>query len=125
MTTCDQCQQQLYPCDTLSGHTTCVECARRNIASAIRLRDRGQSLASAAHPDDRAKVEAAIRKLAASGRPFSANDARSLHGVAGGVVGATFTALNKAGVIRPAGDDTSTGASAHGHRIFRWQGAAA
>lgn len=77
-----------------------------------------------AHPDDRAKVDAAIRELAASGRPFSANDARAIHGVKGGVVGATFTALRKEGVIAPCGDETSSDPGTHGHRIFLWIGAA-
>lgn len=90
-----------------------------------RLRDVGQAIATAAHPDDRAKVEAAIRRLAATGRPFSANDARQIHGIKGGVVGAAFTALHKAGVIQPVGDERSTEAGTHGHRIFKWQGAAA
>ncbi|WP_051549272.1 hypothetical protein [Nocardioides sp. URHA0032] len=90
-----------------------------------RLKFSGQAITTAAHPDDRAKVEAAIRQLAATGRPFSANDARSLHGVVGGVVGATFTAMRKAGVIKSCGDDDSTGESAHGHRIYRWVSASA
>lgn len=83
---------------------------------------RGQAIASAAHPDDRAKVEAAIRQLAATGRPFSSNDARALHGCKGGVVGAAFSALHKAGVIRPCGDETSTSEATHGHRVYRWIG---
>lgn len=86
---------------------------------------KGQAIATAAHPTDRAKVEAAVRQLASSGRPFSANDARAIHGVRGGVVGATFTALRTEGVIRACGDETSTDAGTHGHRIFRWIGAAA
>src|SRR5689334_14933613 len=90
-----------------------------------RLRAAGQAIATAAHPDDRTRVEAVIRSLAATGRPFSANDARKLHGVKGGVVGATFTALRKEGVIKSAGDTDSTGASAHGHRIYQWIGVAA
>lgn len=85
----------------------------------------GQAAASDAHPTDRLVVEAAIRKLAATGRPFSANDARELHGIKGGVVGAAFGALHKARVIRPVGDETSTDRGTHGHRIFLWQGAAA
>ena len=122
---CDQCQGRLWPCDTLSGLTTCVECARRSIATAIRLRDRGQAIATAAHPTERAAVESAIRKLAATGKPFSANDARRLHGVKGGVVGAAFTALRKEGVIRAVGDETSTDPGTHGHRVYLWQGSAA
>lgn len=85
----------------------------------------GQSRATDAHPDDRAKVEAAVRELAATGRPFSANTARAIHGVKGGVVGATFTALHKEGVIRPCGDETSSEPGTHGHRLFQWIGASA
>jgi hypothetical protein len=84
----------------------------------------GQSQATAARPSDAARVEAAIRRLAATGKPFSANDARVIHGVKGGVVGATFTALRKEGVIRAVGDETSTDRGTHGHRIYRWVGAA-
>ena len=88
-------------------------------------KDRGQAIAAAAHPDDRSRVETAIRRLAATGQPFSANDARKIHGLKGGVVGATFTAMHKAGVIKAAGDTDSTGESAHGHRIYQWVGVAA
>lgn len=84
----------------------------------------GQAKATAAHPDAAAAVEAAIRQLAATRRPFSANDARKVHGVKGGVVGATFTRLHKAGVIEPCGDETSTDPGTHGHRVYRWVGAA-
>ena len=91
----------------------------------LAAKDRGQAVASAAHPDERSRVEAAIRQLAATGKPFSANDARALHGVKGGVVGAAFTALRKEGVIQACGDETSTDEGTHGHRIYRWVGVAA
>lgn len=102
----------------LVQHPSLCSCA------GLALKERGQSIATAAHPDDRARVEAAVRELAASGRPFSANDARAIHGVKGGVVGATFTALRKEGVIAPCGDETSSDPGTHGHRIFLWIGAA-
>lgn len=95
------------------------------LPSAERARDEAMVRVLAARPDDRSKVEAAIRRLAATGRPFSANDARELHGVKGGVVGSTFNALRQAGVISPAGDEKSTDKATHGHRIFKWIGAAA
>lgn len=91
----------------------------------LKAKARGQSIATAAHPDDRSRVEAAVRQLAARGKPFSANEARLIHGVRGGVVGATFTALKNEGVIRACGDETSTDAGTHGHRIYRWEGTAA
>jgi len=89
-----------------------------------RLKVAGQSIASAAHPDERAKVDAAIRQLAATGRPFSANDARQIHGVVGGVVGAAFTAARKAGLIRRIGREPSSAKSTHGHEISQWISAA-
>lgn len=105
-------------CDGCGYHPETQGCA----CEGNRLKVAGQSIATAAHPADRAKVEAAVRQLAATGRPFSANDCRAIHGVTGGVVGATFTALRKEGVIRAVGDETSTDAGTHGHRIFRWIG---
>lgn len=105
--------------DLKTQHPRLCSCA------GVQLKVRGQAIASAAHPDDRSKVEAAIREAAASGRPFSANSIRDQHGVTGGVVGAAFTAMRKAGVIRSCGDDDSTGDSAHGHRIYQWIGVAA
>jgi len=85
----------------------------------------GQARASAAHPDERARVDAAIRQLAATGRPFSANQAREIHGVRGGVVGAAFTAARKAGLIRRIGREASTDPGTHGHEIGQWVGVAA
>lgn len=75
-----------------------------------------------ARPDDAAQVEAVVRRLAASGRPFSANDARQLHGVRGGVVGATFNALRAAGVIEYVGAEPSTDRGTHGKSVGLWQG---
>lgn len=120
--TCDQCTGPLYPVDVLTNNTVCVECARKQLTTAIRLKHRGQALASAAHPDDRAKVDAAIRQLAATGREFSSNEARGLHGVAGPVVGAAFTAARKAGLIRAVGFTTSTDPGTHAHHVRLWLG---
>ena len=85
----------------------------------------GMARASAAHPTERAKVEAAIRQLARTGRPFSANEARKIHGVSGGVVGAAFNAMREAGVITAIGGTASSKGNTHGHRIALWQGVAA
>lgn len=111
---------------------TCPDCDQgrqpsplARIHAAIAERDAGMARATSAHPDEASRVAAAIRQLAAQGRPFSANDAREIHGVKGGVVGATFTALRKEGVIKPVGDEISTDKGTHGHRIYRWIGAAA
>ena len=127
------CGGPLYPCDLLSGLTTCVECARRalrasragthaNVTAAIALRDQGQQQASDARPDDRARVDAAIRAAAATGLPFSANSIRSQHGVKGPVVGAAFTAARKAGLIERIGREASTDPGTHGHEVGTWRG---
>lgn len=105
-------------CTGCGYHVATQGCACAGLAA----KAKGQAIATAAHPADRVRVEAAIRQLAATGRPFSANDARLIHGVKGGTVGATFTALRKEGVIRSCGDETSTDAGTHGHRIYMWQG---
>lgn len=113
-------------CDECGFHLAAQGCAcAGTLRFPLALKAQGQAAALAAHPTERARVEAAIRQLAATGKAFSANDARALHGATGGVVGATFTALRKEGVIRAVGDETSSKGSTHGHRIFQWQGVAA
>ena len=86
---------------------------------------RGQAIATNAHQSDAAKVDAAIRQLAATGREFSSNEARGLHGVVGPVVGARFTAARKAGLIRSVGFTESTSESTHAHPVRTWVGVAA
>ena len=108
-------------CPGCGFHVKSQGCACAGLAA----KAKGQDIAANAHPDERSRVEAAIRQLAATGMPFSANDARAIHGVKGGVVGAAFTALRKEGVIKPIGDETSTDPGTHGHRVYRWQGVAA
>lgn len=93
-----------------------------DLAAGLAAKAVGQARATDAHPDDRARVDAAIRTLAATGRPFSANDARAIHGVKGGVVGAAFGAARRSGLIVPVGDETSSDPGTHAHRIFRWTG---
>lgn len=118
---CDRCGGPLYVCD--AGFTTCVECERRPlVAAANAAKAEGMARATAARPADAVRVEAAIRRLAATGHPFSANDARTIHGVKGGVVGATFNALKAAGVIRVVGDETSTDKGTHGKSVALWVG---
>lgn len=130
---CTLCRQPLDRAAVLNACSTCTDCARAAIRASRRpspkhgaaLRDAGQAVASAAHPDERAKVDAAIRRLAAMGREFSSNDARGLHGVTGPVVGAAFTAARKAGVIRAVGFTTSTDPGTHAHPVRTWIGVAA
>jgi hypothetical protein len=94
----------------------CVDCG-------VALKFTGQAQASAAHPDDRAKVDAAIRQLASTRREFSSNDARRLHGVRGPVVGAAFSAAAKAGLIRRIGYEPSTDPDTHSHPVAVWRAA--
>lgn len=93
----------------------CLNCGTRAKAT-------GQARTSAAHPSERAAVDAAIRQLAATGRPFSSNDARPLHNVSGPVVGAAFTAAAKAGLIVRTGYEPSTDPGTHGHPVATWIG---
>jgi len=90
------------------------------------LGERGMALASQAHPDERARVDAAIRTLAARPGEWSANDLRELTGgIRGPVVGAAFQAAAKAGLIRKVGFTPSTDPGTHGHPISTWRGVAA
>lgn len=123
-----ECKNRHHSPRFSSGRWSCDDCTnnvRQNeqaaaISRAMEARDRGMSVAVAAHPDEASRVAAAIRTLAATGRPFSANDARHLHGVKGGVVGATFTALKTAGEIKPVGAETSTDRGTHGKPVALW-----
>lgn len=90
-----------------------------------RLAARGMSAASNARPSDRAAVDAAIRRLAAEGKPFSANQARAIHHVRGPVVGAAFQAAAKAGLIVKVGFEPSTDPGTHAHPVAMWTGVAA
>ena len=108
-------------CPSCGFHIKSQGCA----CAGQRLKFKGQATVVNARPADRAKVDAAIHQLAASGKPFSSNDARPLHGVAGPVVGAAFTAAAKAGVIRRIGYITSTEPGTHAHPVAEWIGVAA
>lgn len=119
---CSRCPGPLDLAATLTGFDFCLDCERKDLDAAIKLKRRGQAIASAAHPDERARVDAAIRAAAATGLPFSANSIRSQHGVVGGVVGAAFTAARKAGLIQRIGREPSSSVSTHGHEIGQWLG---
>jgi len=82
---------------------------------------------AAASTDERARIDAAIRKVAARGVEFSANDVRPLIADAHGpLVGARFNALARAGIIRDTGVRVkSTQAATHAHEVRVWVGAAA
>ena len=122
------CLNRAHSPKVSAGYWRCDDCTNSvrqpeqaaAISRAMEARDRGMSVAVAAHPDEASRVAAAIRTLAATGRPFSANDARHLHGVKGGVVGATFTALKTAGEIKPVGAETSTDRGTHGKPVALW-----
>ena len=81
----------------------------------------------AASGDDKARIDAAIARWAATGREFSANDLRrEFAGVSGPVVGGRFNAAAKRGLIRDTGRRVaSTLASTNGHEVRLWIGGAA
>ena len=133
---CRLCPSLLDLCAQLNNCDVCTPChlkaihasrqgTRARVVAAIAARDQGQAVASDAHPDERARVDAAIRQLAATGREFSANDALPLHNVTGPVVGAAFTAARKAGLIRAVGFTTSAKPGTHAHPVRTWIGEAA
>lgn len=107
----------------------CTDCdngvAASPLMAAFAARDAGMSRAVASQSDQGARVAAAIRQLAATHQPFSANSARDIHGVRGPVVGATFNALRTEGLIRPVGEETSTDKGTHGKRVTTWISTAA
>lgn len=118
------CPNRAHSPKLAAGTWRCDDCTEGRqpspLATAIAARDEAMSRASSAHPDEASRVADAIRRLAATGRPFSANDARNLHGVKGGVVGATFNALRTEGLIQPVGAETSTDRGTHGKAVTRW-----
>lgn len=76
---------------------------------------------AAADPSDRARIDAAIRTVAARGGTFSANDVRPLiPGAHGPLVGARFNAAAKAGAIVRVGYEPSSKANTHAHPIATW-----
>lgn len=82
------------------------------------------AVSSAAPADDRARIDAAIRDVAARGGVFSANDVRALvPDVSGPLMGARFNAAAKAGRIVHVGYERSTKASTHAHPIAQWRAA--
>lgn len=76
-------------------------------------------------PDEvKRRIDAEIRRLAATGREFSANDCRkALAGVAGPVVGGRFNSAHRAGLIRKTGRRVPSNlASTHAHELLCWIG---
>lgn len=97
----------------------CTDCGQR-------LKFEGMGRADAvASPDERSRIDAAIRQVAARGGTFSANDVRPLiHGAHGPLVGARFNAAAKAGLIVRVGYEPSTKDNTHGHPVATWKAAA-
>jgi hypothetical protein len=112
----DRCSHSFHPLQA-AFHPDCPEL--RKLA--------GIGAANAAAPDDvKARIDAAIRRWAAKGVEFSANDLRSEFEVTGAVVGARFNAAAKAGVIVDTGKRVpSTLPSTKGHEVRLWRGAQA
>lgn len=86
----------------------------------------GITAANTAAPEDvKARIDAAIKRWAAKGVEFSANDLRSEFEVTGAVVGGRFNVAARAGLIVDTGKRVaSTLGSTHGHEVRVWVGAA-
>lgn len=93
------------------------------LAHARALRDEGMARATTnADPDDVDRIDAAIKRWAASGREFSANTIRSELNVRGPVVGARFNAARMRRLITPVGYTPSTDPATHAHPVRTWRG---
>jgi hypothetical protein len=110
----DRCGNGFAPCQ----HPTLCSCGEALKAQGI------ARATEAASPDDRSRIDAAIRTVAARGVVFSANDVRPLIvGAHGPLVGARFNAAAKAGVIVHVGYEKSSKANTHAHPIAQWRAA--
>lgn len=94
------------------------------------LRDEGIARADAAQPDEwKTAVDRQIARLAATGRPFTADDVSTVVGDSPtgsqGAMGARFMAASRRGVIQRIGYVPSGRASVHAHPVAQWKGAAA
>jgi hypothetical protein len=101
----------------------------RSHLSGAALRDQGAARASSAQPDEwRAAVDAEIRRLAATGEAFTADDVSRATGDSPtgspGAMGARFLAASKRGEIVNVGYEKSQRQSVHAHPIAQWRGAA-
>lgn len=92
------------------------------------LRDQGTFLVDSRpdHADWRACADSGIDYLAATGKPFTADDVRALSWVddpaSPKAWGARFLAAARAGRIRRVGYQPSRRASVHAHPVAVWQG---
>lgn len=113
----DRCSHG-YACEQRPIHSDCPELEKLA----------GITAANDAAPEDvKASIDAAIRRWAAKGVEFSANDLRDeFPGVSGPVVGGRFTVAANANVIVDTNKMVrSTLPSTHGHKITVWRGAEA
>jgi len=87
----------------------------------------GIQAANESAPEDvKDRIDAAIKRWAAKGVEFSANDLRSEFEVTGAIVGGRFNVAARAGLIVDTGKRVaSTLGSTHGHEVRVWRGARA
>jgi len=93
--------------------------------SGSELRDRGMALVDEAEPDAwKAKADAAIRSLAASGAEFGAEEVRAIAGSPEhpNAFGSRFLQAAKRGLIRKVGYRNSSRPSLHAHPVAVWVG---
>lgn len=102
-----------------------------DLEAALAAKEAGQAQADAnADILWREGVDRAIRRLAASGRTFTADDVRAVAGdpppgFSPNAMGSAFTRASKAGVIRMVGFTTSSRVIGHGNTVRSWVGARA
>lgn len=124
---CRRCFRPLDRAAVLCESDLCTDCERYAFARAAQKAKRQalRQVNARARVDHRARIDAAIRRAAATGAEFSANDIRRvLEDVPGPVIGARFNAAAKAGFIERVGYVASTKVNTHGHPIALWRAAA-
>lgn len=112
---------------TIDGRDTgCTPSGPLGLKLAEEARDAGMARTVAAHPDDAARVDAAIRQLVKGGGEWTANELRPLlpTGVHQPVIGARVQAAARRGLIRRVGYRPSDKPNTHGHPVTIWRAAA-
>lgn len=126
------CRNRTHSPTLAGGRWSCAMCETAPVelpqSHVAQVKARTLAAVNDAAPDDiKARIDAAILRLAATGREFSANDCRhEFPGVNTAVIGGRFSALGFAKRIRKTGQKVpSTLGNTHGHEIHVWVGTAA
>jgi hypothetical protein len=115
-------EQTAFEIDARSSNEGYADEYRASLAD--QAKGTGQARATQTDPDRFGRACKAIAELAKLGHPFDAGDVRAWAGPfeTGNVLGAAFSAAQKAGLIQVAGVTTSKAVSRHGGLVRLWEG---